>query len=237
MFQGFTETAQPELGPARLSALRDVMAAQEVDGFLVPRADMFQGEYVAARDDRLAWLTGFTGSAGFCAAMTDRAGVFVDSRYRVQVKAQVADVYSPVDWPEIGLAAWLKEALPEGGHVGFDPWLHTVDQIKTLRDDVATAGIELVELPNLVDMIWDDQPDAPVGPVIVQPLEFAGEAHADKIARLGQSVGAAGAECVVLTLPDSIAWLLNIRGSDIPRNPVAHATAITGRGWLCPVVY
>ena len=120
MLQSFEVTSDPAAGVHRLELLREAMDAAGLDGFLVPRADAHQGEYVAARDDRLAWLTGFTGSAGFCAALKGMAGVFVDGRYRVQVREQVASCYSPVDWPETQLADWLKEHLPSGGVVGFD---------------------------------------------------------------------------------------------------------------------
>ena len=153
MFQSFEVTARPEQGPPRLDALRDVLRSEALDGFLVPRADAHQGEYVSARDERLAWLTGFTGSAGFCVVLADIAGVFIDGRYRTQVKAQVADVYTPVPWPDVTLAAWLKEQLPDGGRVGFDPWLHTPGQIEQARDALAGSEIELVQSENLVDRI------------------------------------------------------------------------------------
>ncbi|MEM9637697.1 MAG: aminopeptidase P family N-terminal domain-containing protein, partial [Pseudomonadota bacterium] len=165
MFQSFEVTARPEQGPPRLKALRAAMQAEGLDGFLVPRADAHQGEYVAPRDERLAWLTGFTGSAGFCAALQDVAGVFIDGRYRTQVKAQVADVFTPVPWPEVALGTWLPEQLPDGGVVGFDPWLHSAGQIETLRKALDDTGIELRACANLVDRIWEDQPAAPLGMV------------------------------------------------------------------------
>ncbi len=226
MFQTFEVTARPEQGPPRLAALRSEMAQEGLDGFLVPRADAHQGEYVAPRDERLAWLTGFTGSAGFCAALKDVAGVFIDGRYRTQVKAQVADVYSPVPWPDIGLAAWLKEQLPQGGKVGFDPWLHAVGQITSTQKDLQGSGIEMVRCPNLVDRIWADQPAPPMNPVSKHPIEFAGESAESKISRLAEALQKAGHAAAVVTLPDSIMWLLNIRGSDIGYNPVAHGFAI-----------
>lgn len=226
MLQSFSATSAPELGPDRLARLRAAMAEAGLDGFLVPRADAHQGEYVAARDERLSWLTGFTGSAGFCAALRDVAGVFVDGRYRVQVKEQVAGVFSPVDWPEVGLAEWLIRNLPGGGVVGFDPWLYSVAQIADLEGKLADSGISLRQSDNLVDAIWADQPDAPCEPVFVHPLEFAGESHADKRTRLAQGLQRAGRTAALITLPDSIMWLLNIRGADIPRNPVAHGFAI-----------
>ncbi|MGZ2258375.1 aminopeptidase P family protein [Roseobacter sp. A03A-229] len=226
MFQSFDVTARPEQGPPRLKALREVMLTEGLDGFLVPRADAHQGEYVAPRDERLAWLTGFTGSAGFCAVLTDVAGVFIDGRYRTQVKAQVAAIYTPVPWPDISLSAWLQEQMPEGGVVGFDPWLHSAGQIGTLRKALDGSGIEMRVQDNLVDRIWEDQPEAPQGRVKVHPLEFAGETHDAKRARLAEDLRENGHQAALITLPDSLCWLLNIRGSDIPRNPVAHGFAL-----------
>ena len=227
MFQSFTETANPSQGPARLAALRNAMAAQRLAGYFVPRADAHQGEYVAPGDERLSWLTGFTGSAGFCIALADKAGVFVDGRYRVQVKVQVdTDHFTPVDWPDVKPAAWLREHLPAGGRVGFDPWLYTPDHIREMEKGLKGSGVTLVPCENLVDRIWADRPDPPVGKITAYPDALAGLTHAQKRAILGEELRVAGQEAAVLSLPDSIAWLLNIRGRDIPRNPVAHAFAI-----------
>ncbi|CUJ86587.1 putative peptidase [Ruegeria denitrificans] len=226
MFQSFEVTARPEQGPPRLAALRDEISNEGLNGFLIPRADAHQGEYVAPRDERLAWLTGFTGSAGFCAVLSDVAGVFVDGRYRTQVKAQVASEFTPVPWPEVSLSAWLQEHLPNGGKVGFDPWLHAAGQIASVQKDLANSGIELVRCDNLVDRVWADQPAAPMNPVKAHPIEFAGETADSKITRLAEALHEADCTAAVITLPDSIMWLLNIRGSDIGYNPVAHGFAI-----------
>ncbi len=226
MFQSFEVTARPEQGPPRLAALREELAREGLQGFLVPRADAHQGEYVAPRDERLSWLTGFTGSAGFCAALTDVAGVFIDGRYRTQVKAQVAEDYTPVPWPDVSLSAWLKEQLPNGGKVGFDPWLHAAGQISSAQKELEGSGVELLRCDNLVDRVWADQPAPPMNPVRVHPIEFAGERAEDKIKRLAAELLNAGHAAAVITLPDSIMWLLNIRGSDIAYNPVAHGFAI-----------
>ena len=226
MFQTFDVTARPEQGPPRLQALRSEMARAGVDGFLVPRADAHQGEYVAPHDERLAWLTGFTGSAGFCAVLPHVAGVFIDGRYRTQVKAQVADDYTPVPWPDVSLGDWLKKQLPDGGIVAYDPWLHTPAQITQLQDALKGTGITLQQSENLVDAIWPDQPEPPMQPAKLHPLAFAGEAHADKRARLGKTLQDAGQTSAVITLPDCICWLLNIRGADIARNPVVHGFAV-----------
>jgi Xaa-Pro aminopeptidase len=223
MFQSFEVTSTPEKGPARLALLRGEIARAGLDGFLVPRADAHQGEYVAPCDARLAWLTGFTGSAGFCAALMDRAGVFVDGRYRTQVKSQIdLEHFTPVDWPETTLADWLKQALPDGGKVGFDPWLHTKGEMEKL----AGCGVELVAVDNLLDRIWTDRPARPSGKIIDYPVEFAGETTEDKRKRIAADINDGGADAAVLTLPDSICWLLNIRGSDIERNPVVQGFAI-----------
>ena len=221
MFQTFEAQSSPDQGPPRLAALRGLMAELGVDCVLVPRADAHQGEYVAPCDARLEWLTGFTGSAGFCAVMQKVAGVFIDGRYRVQVRAQVADEFTPLHWPERQLADWLEEQMPDGGVVGYDPWLHTVNEIAALKRKL--SGFELRPLSNPVDAIWQDQPPPPKAPITIHPSEHAGETHDSKRARLASALNARAA---IITLPDSIAWLLNIRGKDIERNPVPHGFAI-----------
>ncbi|MDJ0992112.1 MAG: aminopeptidase P family protein [Dinoroseobacter sp.] len=227
MFQSFEVRTRPQDGPPRLAALRETMAAEGVDGYLVPRADMHQGEYVSAHDDRLAWLTGFTGSAGFAAILPNIAGVFVDGRYRLQVRAQTdQEVFTPVDWPETKLADWLKQHAPSGAVIGFDPWLHTVREVEDLSAKLASSGRELKSCPNLVDRIWADQPAPPVGKVYCQLPEYAGESRAEKRPRIAADLAKAGHGAAVLTLPDSISWLLNIRGADIPRIPIVQSLAI-----------
>ncbi len=221
MFQSFDSTASPDQGPPRLAALRAAMRDAGVDGFVVPRADAHQGEYVAPRDERLAWLTGFTGSAGWAVALADRAAVFVDGRYTVQAQAQVDAVFDKVAWPETGVPDWIA-AAQKGGKIAFDPWLLTVDQHRAFAKSLGDSA--LVATENLVDRVWDDQPSAPVGRVSAQPVSLAGKPHADKIADLAAAIAPAGA--AILTLPDSIAWLLNIRGTDIAHNPVPHGFAI-----------
>ncbi len=227
MFQSFDNTATPDQGAARLAALRAEILAEDLSGFLVPRADAHQGEYVADRDARLAWLTGFTGSAGFCAVLTDVASVFVDGRYRVQVKAQVDTAhFTPVDWPETKLAIWLKSHLPNGGTVGFDPWLYTADQVLELEKDLTGSGITLRPTANLLDRIWPNQPSAPQGAITPYPSDLAGKTHSQKLQELAKDLTETRHKSAVITLPDCIAWALNIRGRDIPRNPVPHAFAV-----------
>lgn len=229
MFQSFAATSSPDQGPPRLATLRTHLAAQGLTGFWVPRADVHQGEYVAPRDARLEWLTGFTGSAGFCIVLPDIAGLFIDGRYRLQVRSQVAlDHFTPVPWPDIKPGDWLREQLPAGGVIGFDPWLHTWDEIARVEQALLSKGITLTPCDNAVDAIWTDQPAPPVGMVVPHPIDLAGESSTDKCSRLAGVLRMAGQKSVIITLPDSICWLLNIRGQDVPRNPVVHGIAILG---------
>ncbi|MDM7930458.1 aminopeptidase P family protein [Tabrizicola sp.] len=227
MFQGFESHSSPEQGPPRLAALRARLAEIGLDGFFVPRADVHQGEYVAARDERLQWLTGFTGSAGFCIVLPDVAGVFIDGRYRTQVKAQVdLGAFTPVPWPEVKPGDWLRKSIP-AGRVGFDPWLHTAEEVEKLQVSLEQSQITLCPVfTNPLDDIWPDQPTAPLGRAFAHPDALAGETAAAKRARLAEGLRAAGQRAAVLTLPDSICWLLNIRGADVPKNPVLQAFAI-----------
>ncbi len=226
MFQSFNAVSSPETGAARLAALRAALTAEGLAGFIIPRADAHQGEYVAARDERLQWLTGFTGSAGFCVVLRDVAGVFIDGRYRVQVKGQVdLGHFTPVPWPETKAGDWIKANLA-AGVVGFDPWLHTADEIAALETALENTGVTLRYCSNIIDKVWDDQPPAPVGHAFVHPDALAGETSAAKRARLAEGLRKDGQTAAVITLPDSLCWLLNIRGADVPRNPIVHGFAI-----------
>lgn len=230
MFQSFTATTSPEQGPPRLAALRERIAAQGLDGVIVPRADAHQGEYVAACDERLAWLTGFTGSAGFVIVLAECAGLFVDGRYRVQARLQCAPAFTPVPWPETRPADWLRKTLPGPAVIGYDPWLHTPAEIETLEKGLAGSEITLRRIANPVDPLWTDRPARPAACVRAHPEALAGESAASKCTRLAETLRTAGQSAAVLTLPDSIAWLLNIRGRDLPRLPVAQAFAILHAG-------
>jgi Xaa-Pro aminopeptidase len=226
LFQTFESAASPEQGPPRLAALRKALAAEGLAGFIIPRADVHQGEYVAARDERLQWLTGFTGSAGFCIVLPDVAGVFIDGRYRTQVKAQVdLSAFTPVPWPDVKPGDWLRENL-QAGEVGFDPWLHSADEIEKLRTALEGSRVTVSPTRNFVDAIWPDQPGPPMGRAFAHPDALAGESSADKRARLAEGLRVAGQRAAVITLPDSLCWLLNIRGADVPRNPILHGFAV-----------
>lgn len=224
MFQTFNVTSSPETGIERLAGVRKDLTARGLDGFIVPRADRFQGEYVAPCDDRLAWLTGFTGSAGFACVLAETAGVFIDGRYRVQVRAQVADVFTPVHWPEVQLGDWVCDNLGTGT-LGFDPWLHTIAQVDALEKRFAGSDITLMPVENVVDAVWPDRPAAPLAPFTPYPDDMAGETSLSKRTRLAADLKAAKQSGAFIASPDSVAWLLNIRGTDIARNPVPHAMA------------
>lgn len=207
---------------ARLKALRQEMTTFNVDGFIIPRADEHQGEYVAPHAERLAWATGFTGSAGFAIVLTERAAVFVDGRYTLQLETEVDnslfDYRHMMDSPA---PDWLQNHLKAGQTLAYDPWLHTGPSLHRLKKACEQVGAKLVPAPhNFVDAIWSDRPDAPQDPVYIHDLSYAGQAHGEKIQQAAATLTAAKEDTCVLTLPDSIAWLLNIRGSDLPCIPV-----------------
>ena len=225
-WQEFSAPSDPAASGPRLAALRALMANEGLDAVIVPRADAWQGEYVADADARLRWLTGFSGSAGFAIVTASQAGVFIDGRYRVQVRAEVdRALFTPVPWPETSASTWLKQALPEGGVLGYDPWLHTRAEIEALEKGLAGSGITLRAIPNPVDAIWPDRPAPPTGAARIHDAAVAGATPAERRTQIAKALAEAGQGAAVLTLPDSIAWLLNIRGADIPRNPVVQAFA------------
>lgn len=227
MLQDFARRTTPETGAARVEALRAAMAAAGVDAFLVPRADAHQGENVAPRDERLAWLTGFTGSAGFAIVTGERAAVFADGRYRLQVQGQVDPaVFETRRIPEDPAADWLAEALPRGGRIGYDPWLHTAREITELGEKLEPRQLGLAPVANLVDEVWADQPAPPLRPVVPHPAELAGRSSLEKRGSIAGDLAKRDIAAAVLTLPDSIAWLLNVRGGDIARTPVPLAFAL-----------
>ena len=212
----------------RLARLRAELTARGLDAFLVPRSDEHQGEYVPARADRLAWLTGFTGSAGMAAVAADRAAVFVDGRYTLQAEAEVdGALYAYRHIAEQPVTDWIAEALSAGQRLGYDPWLVTPAQLARYRAACDKAGVELVAADgNPLDAVWPDQPGPPLAPVTLLDEAFTGESSADKRRRIGRELAGAGDDAVVLTAPDSIAWLFNVRGGDVPFTPFALSFAI-----------
>jgi Xaa-Pro aminopeptidase len=213
---------------SRLAALRAELKRRDLSGFVVPRADEHQGEYVPRRSQRLAWLTGFSGSAGLAIVLADRAAIFIDGRYTLAVRGQVdTDAFVPHQIPEQSPETWIADNLPKGGKLGFDPWLQTVDGHERFARACQRAGGEFVPVDsNPVDAVWPDRPPAPLAPVLPHPDEFAGESSEAKRARIAGVVKAKGTDVALITAPDSIAWLLNVRGGDVPRTPFALGFAL-----------
>ncbi|HXI99806.1 MAG TPA: aminopeptidase P family protein [Micropepsaceae bacterium] len=227
-FQTFDEQSDASQCAPRLAALRAELAARGVDGFLIPRADEHQGEYVPKRAERLAWLTGFTGSAGLAAVLMEKAAVFVDGRYTLQVRNQTdTGLFETLDLMNDGPVNWLEANLTKGARLGYDPWLHTQANVERLKQAAERAGAQLVALDsNPLDAVWPDQPEPPRARAVPHPIELAGETSQSKRARLAEDLKKRGADAAVLTLPDSVCWLLNIRGADVPHTPFALAFAI-----------
>ena len=238
MFQSFESPPGPGPVAERVKALRTLMAKLDVDAVLVPRADEHQGEYVPACAERLNWLTGFSGSAGLAAVTKKAAVLFTDGRYAVQAKSEIDTALFEISMlPRPRITEWLAAALARGGTIGFDPWLHTAAEIARLTAALKPKGIALKPLgKNPVDTLWGAaRPPLPAAPVVAHPLALAGKSAAEKVADLQKRLKDDGQNAVILTLPDSICWLLNIRGGDVSHNPVALAFAIvpvTGKAEL-----
>jgi Xaa-Pro aminopeptidase len=229
MFQTFESQSERGAATERIKALRRLMATAKLDAYLVPRADEHQGEYVPASAARLQWLTGFSGSAGLAIVTKKTATLFVDGRYTVQARAEVEPGLIEVSSVMRGkIGEWLGEHLPRGATVGFDPRLHTIAEVERLEAALKPHGIRLAPTArNLVDRVWGRaRPPAPNDLVSLHPAKFAGRSAQDKIADIQKRLKADKQDAVVLTLSDSVAWVFNIRGSDIPHTPVALAFAI-----------
>jgi Xaa-Pro aminopeptidase len=228
MFQSFDVTSTPRFGRERATALRASFDELGIDGFLVPRADEYQGEYVPASAERLSWLTGFTGSAGVALVTREQAVVFVDGRYVTQLAEQVdGTVFAGGDLVGEPPHLWLQSKGTKGFRLGIDPWLHTGAEVRRLEKALASLGGALVLLPhNPLDRIWKDRPAAPLGRVKIQILDNAGELAHDKLVAMAEATAKAGADALAVTDPSSIAWVFNIRGSDVPHTPHPLARAI-----------
>ena len=217
-----------DLPATRVAALRELLPREGLQGFVVPRADEHQGEYVPPGAERLAWLTGFTGSAGLAIVLAQKAAIFVDGRYTLQVADQIDPaVFEVCHMADRPASAWLRESLSGGGRLGYDPWLHTAQGAARLRAACEAVGAELAPVDrNPIDRLWKDRPSRPGDPFEIHPPELAGETSASKRTALAEKLADRGVEAAVLTLPDSIAWLLNIRGRDVPRTPFPLSFAI-----------
>ena len=226
-FQSFDDRADRGAAAERVAALRAELKVRGLDGFIVPRADRFQNEYVPPSDERLAWLTGFTGSAGLAIVLADRAVLFVDGRYQVQVREEVDGaifaIEHLVDNPP---PAWIKANLPAGAQLGYSPWLHTVDGAERLAKACGEARATLVAVDdNPIDAIWTDRPEPPLGAVVAHELRYAGEEASSKLARIRAEMARNAADTLMVSDPHAVSWLFNIRGSDVPHTPVVLAFA------------
>jgi Xaa-Pro aminopeptidase len=215
----------------RLSRLRVELGRRGVDGFLVPRTDEYQGEYVPESAQRLAWLTGFTGSAGLAIVLKDKAAIFVDGRYTLQAAAEVdGRLFEHRHISDQPAGPWIEASLKPGESLGYDPRLHTLGEVARYRAAAEKAGGKLVPLDgNAIDAVWTDRPAPPTAPVVPHDIRFAGESAASKRARIAASLAEQGADAAALTAPDSIAWLLNIRGGDVPHTPLPLSFAVLHR--------
>lgn len=232
MFEAHFQTfEEPEAGVAlmaRLAALREELARRKLTGFVIPRADQQQNEYVPPSEERLAWLTGFTGSAGLAAVLTQEAALFVDGRYTLQAAKQVDAkawaVESLIDPPP---ESWVSAHLKAGDRLGFDPWLHTFAAAERLSAACAKAGAELVAVDsNPIDAIWQDRPQPPLAPVAVHGLQNAGVTEAEKLTQIRSEMGKLGVDALVLSDSHAVAWTFNIRGADVAHTPLPLSYAL-----------
>ena len=227
MRQTFDETTDPSFGSRHVPLIRAAMAQQGLDGLLVPHEDEHQNEYLPEANDRLAWATGFTGSAGAAVIMKDKAAVFVDGRYTLQVREQVDQTLFEIrDLVEGGVPAYVE--LQRNAVIGYDPRLHSPDALSSLRKAADKAGATLKPVtPNPLDTAWGaERPPQPKAKVVPHPTQYAGEDSAAKRARIGESLKKLGADAAVITAPASIAWLFNVRGGDVIRTPLPLSQAV-----------
>jgi Xaa-Pro aminopeptidase len=230
-FQTFDDSHERAAAPARIAALRAELKRRGLDGFVVPRTDRQQNEYLPASEERLAWLTGFTGSAGAAAVLAEHAALFVDGRYTVQAAAQIdAKLFAIEHLVDSPPEQWLEQNLKSGAKLGYDPWLHTSESADRLRKACATVGAELVAVDNNpIDALWSDRPAPPAGPVSLRDIKLAGESAADKFKRIQAELKKLRADVLVVSDPQNVAWAFNIRGSDIAHTPLALAFAVIPR--------
>jgi Xaa-Pro aminopeptidase len=228
MFQSFKTPSDPSTGKPRLKAVRERMAAMDIEVFLVPHADAHQSEYLPPHAERLAWLTGFTGSAGIAVILGNAAHIFVDGRYTLQVRKQAdLDLFIPQSLIDTPPHEWLADNLKTGMRVGIDPWLHTIAEVRRLETACGKADATLVRCAaNPVDTAWQDAPAAPATPIRIHPPERAGRSAKSKLRQLARTVRDKGASATVLTDPASVCWAFNIRGSDVVHTPLTMAWAI-----------
>ncbi len=227
-FQTFDEPESGVALTARLAAFREELARRKLTGFVIPRADQQQNEYVAPSEERLAWLTGFTGSAGLAIVLTYEAALFVDGRYTLQAAKQVdAKAWRVEPLIDPSPETWLTKHLAAGDRLGFDPWLHTSAAAEKLAAACVKASAELVAVDsNPLDSVWTERPAPPLGPVAVHGTQYSGEAEAEKLARIRGEIGKLGVDALVLSDSHAVAWTFNIRGADVSHTPLPLSYAL-----------
>ncbi|MBA4355302.1 MAG: X-Pro aminopeptidase, partial [Novosphingobium sp.] len=213
---------------ARLDALRKQLAKDGLDGFVIPISDEHMSEYVGAYAQRLEWLTGFGGSAGTAVVLANEAAIFVDGRYTLQVRDQVdGKLWSYESVPQTSIAAWLGQHAPEGARIGYDAWLHAKGWADGVADALEARNAALVPVAsNPVDAVWQDRPAPSLAPAVPHADEHAGKSAHEKRAEVAEWLAGKGLDAAVVTALDSVAWLLNIRGADVDRTPVALSFVI-----------
>src|SRR5947209_3802336 len=230
-FQTFDDRTERAASAPRVAALRTELAHRGLTGFIVPRADRQQNEYVPASEERLSWLTGFSGSAGTAIVLIERAALFVDGRYTLQARDQVdTSLFEIVPSAETPPDQWLEKTLTGADRLGYDPWLHTSEGAEKLGKACTAAGAALVAVePDLIDALWSDRPEPPLGPVTLHDVRFAGEEAITKLSRIRPEIARLRAHALVISDPHNVAWTFNIRGSDVSHTPLPLAFAIVPR--------
>ncbi|PHR59192.1 MAG: X-Pro aminopeptidase [Robiginitomaculum sp.] len=228
MIQDFNVKGGPQIGRQNLPKLRSQMAELDLAGMIIPHEDEYQNEYLPASTDRLGWVSGFTGSAGAAIVMSGRAVMFVDGRYTLQVRDQVdGNLFEFVDLMDPGLAGWLQAETTQGQRIGYDPRLVSPEQLANWQQAADQSGAQLVALAaNPIDQAWADRPATPKAMIHPHPVQFAGQAHGDKLSQVADQLRAEGSDATIITAPASIAWLLNIRGGDVMCTPLPLSTVM-----------
>jgi Xaa-Pro aminopeptidase len=230
-FQTFDDRTERAAGAPRVKALRTELARRGLTGFVVPRADRQQNEYVPAAEERLSWLTGFSGSAGSAVVLMERAALFVDGRYTLQAREQVdTTLFEIVHTTETPIEQWLEKTLTGADRLGYDPWLHTSEGAEKLGKACAAAGAALVAVePDLIATLWSERPAPPLGAVVLHDVRFAGEEAITKLSRIRPEIARLRADAFVVSDPHNVAWIFNIRGSDVAHTPLPLAFALVLR--------
>ena len=231
MFQTYEPVSDRSFAGNHLPLLRAELKKQNLDGFVVPHDDEYQNEYIPDYAERLMWASGFSGSAGSAIVLLEKAIIFTDGRYTLQVRQEVDSAhFTYEDIPATSPHEWLSDHAKKGARIGYDPMLHTLSNVEHLQKAAKNAGFTLVAVSqNPIDAAWADQPAKPTAPALPHEIEFAGKSSEDKRRDIAAAIAKAGADAALITAPPSIAWLFNIRGGDVARTPLPLARAIINK--------